>query len=318
MRSRPHVPCPYPCRRPAPRIRHTDNCASHPRRRRHFRRSQGRAVYRLRLDCARFTRVRGIGPPAEALICCTKARSRCTRSRWRSPPAKTPGSTAGNSWRGTSNRCAPSSGRSPLVHRLQAWPRGYAGDFETVEWLCDARNRAQIGTVPWAIEQCSLQSPLAQQHRNKVGLQARAILSTLVREARRPHRLDRLRRLPRPVADPGLRPACARHLRAGRRGRGRAGVRARAARIGSTAAAVRPGPRAARPRPRCGAPAAVPSGGRRRAVRLPARSLGGGDADRRARVARCRAGGCSCRTSPGATRSALDRVPRRLVIDRAR
>jgi extracellular factor (EF) 3-hydroxypalmitic acid methyl ester biosynthesis protein len=71
-------------------------------------------------------------------------------------------------------------GRSPFVHRLQAWPRGYAGDFETVEWLCDARNRAPIGTVPWAIEQCSLQSPLAQQHRNKVSLQARAILSALV------------------------------------------------------------------------------------------------------------------------------------------
>ena len=70
--------------------------------------------------------------------------------------------------------------RSPFVHRLQTWPRGYPGDFETVEWLCDARNRAEPGTVPWAIEQCSLQSPLAQQHRNKVGLQARAILSTLV------------------------------------------------------------------------------------------------------------------------------------------
>jgi SAM-dependent methyltransferase len=70
--------------------------------------------------------------------------------------------------------------RSPFVRRLQTWPRGYPGDFETVEWLCDARNRAEPGTVPWAIEQCSLQSPLAQQHRNKVGLQARAILSALV------------------------------------------------------------------------------------------------------------------------------------------
>lgn len=70
--------------------------------------------------------------------------------------------------------------RSPFVHRLQTWPRGYPGDFETVEWLCDARNRSAIGTLPWAIEQCSLQSPLAQQHRNKVALQARAILSTLV------------------------------------------------------------------------------------------------------------------------------------------
>ena len=70
--------------------------------------------------------------------------------------------------------------RSPFVHRLQTWPRGYPGDFETVEWLCDAGNRAEADTVPWALEQCALQSPLAQQHRNKVGLQGRAILSTLV------------------------------------------------------------------------------------------------------------------------------------------
>lgn len=67
--------------------------------------------------------------------------------------------------------------RSPLVERLQTWPRGYPGDFETVEWLCDAKNRAPGGTIAWAIEECALQSPIAQQHRNKVGLQARAILS---------------------------------------------------------------------------------------------------------------------------------------------
>jgi extracellular factor (EF) 3-hydroxypalmitic acid methyl ester biosynthesis protein len=66
--------------------------------------------------------------------------------------------------------------RSPLVRRLQTWPRGYPGDFETVEWLCDAENRAPMGTLEWAIEQCALQSPIAQQHRNKVGIQARAML----------------------------------------------------------------------------------------------------------------------------------------------
>ena len=70
--------------------------------------------------------------------------------------------------------------QSPLVKRLQTWPRGYPGDFETVEWLCDATNRAGDARVPWAIEQCALQSPLAQQHRNKVGLQARAILATVL------------------------------------------------------------------------------------------------------------------------------------------
>jgi extracellular factor (EF) 3-hydroxypalmitic acid methyl ester biosynthesis protein len=69
--------------------------------------------------------------------------------------------------------------RSPFVQRLQTWPQGYAGDFETVEWLCDASNRAEAGTVAWAIEQVALQSPVAQQHRNKVRLQADAIRTTL-------------------------------------------------------------------------------------------------------------------------------------------
>jgi SAM-dependent methyltransferase len=69
--------------------------------------------------------------------------------------------------------------RSPFVARLQAWPRGYAGDFETIEYICDAHNQATPGTVSWAIEECALQSPVAQQHRNKVGLQARAILTAV-------------------------------------------------------------------------------------------------------------------------------------------
>ena len=69
--------------------------------------------------------------------------------------------------------------RSPFVERLQTWPRGYPGDFETVEWLCDARNHGEPGTTGWAIEQYALQSPVAQQHRNKVDLQARAIMSTV-------------------------------------------------------------------------------------------------------------------------------------------
>jgi extracellular factor (EF) 3-hydroxypalmitic acid methyl ester biosynthesis protein len=73
-------------------------------------------------------------------------------------------------------------GLSPFVRRLQTWPRGYPGDFETVEWMCDAANRAPVNTVEWAIEQYALQSPIAQQHRNKVALQARAILSTLIEE----------------------------------------------------------------------------------------------------------------------------------------
>jgi SAM-dependent methyltransferase len=69
---------------------------------------------------------------------------------------------------------------SPFVKRLQTWPRGYPGDFETVEFLCDARNTAPAGTIGWAIEEYALQSPIAQQHRNKVGLQARVMLSAVL------------------------------------------------------------------------------------------------------------------------------------------
>jgi SAM-dependent methyltransferase len=66
--------------------------------------------------------------------------------------------------------------QSPFVRRLQAWPQGQPGDFETVEWLCEAANRAPANTVAWAIEQQTLQSPIAQQHRNKIAIQARAVL----------------------------------------------------------------------------------------------------------------------------------------------
>jgi extracellular factor (EF) 3-hydroxypalmitic acid methyl ester biosynthesis protein len=70
--------------------------------------------------------------------------------------------------------------KSPFVHRLQTWPRGYPGDFETVELMCKAQNQAAAGTIAWAIEQYALHSPIAQQHRNKVAMQARTILATLL------------------------------------------------------------------------------------------------------------------------------------------
>lgn len=70
--------------------------------------------------------------------------------------------------------------RSPLVHRLQTWPRGYPGDFETVEWLCDATNLAEPGTTPWGVEHFCVHSPIAQQHRNKVAMQADAIATVVM------------------------------------------------------------------------------------------------------------------------------------------
>jgi SAM-dependent methyltransferase len=76
--------------------------------------------------------------------------------------------------------------RSPFAARVQDWPRGYAGDFETVEYLCDMVNRAEPGTVEHAIEEYALASPIAQQHRNKVAFQAGRITDTWRRTNGRP------------------------------------------------------------------------------------------------------------------------------------
>lgn len=69
-------------------------------------------------------------------------------------------------------------GASPFVQRLQTWPRGYPGDFETVEWI--AKNAPSIsGDHPaYWIEWYALNSPIAQQHRNKLAWQR-----DLIREA---------------------------------------------------------------------------------------------------------------------------------------
>lgn len=68
---------------------------------------------------------------------------------------------------------------SPLCTRLQDWPRGYAGDFETVEYLCDAVNLAPADSPGHAIEAHALRSTAAQQHRNKVEEQAAVVARRL-------------------------------------------------------------------------------------------------------------------------------------------
>jgi len=67
---------------------------------------------------------------------------------------------------------------SPLVKRLQTWPRGYPGDFETVDQLLQHRNDAEPGAVGYWIEEYCLSSAIAQQHRNKVTAQAAVIRKT--------------------------------------------------------------------------------------------------------------------------------------------
>ena len=68
---------------------------------------------------------------------------------------------------------------SPLCTRLQDWPRGYPGDFETVEYLCDGVNRAPVDSFGHAIEAYALRSAAAQQHRNKVEEQASVVARRL-------------------------------------------------------------------------------------------------------------------------------------------
>ncbi|HEX7705069.1 MAG TPA: class I SAM-dependent methyltransferase [Thermoanaerobaculia bacterium] len=70
--------------------------------------------------------------------------------------------------------------RSPFVERLQTWPEGYPGDFRTIEYLCRGTNAAPEGTVEYHCEQYALTRAIAQQHRNKVHLQAMRILQTML------------------------------------------------------------------------------------------------------------------------------------------
>lgn len=69
---------------------------------------------------------------------------------------------------------------SPFIRRLQDWPRGYPGDFETIEYLMQQVNRATPGRLSYWLEEYALGSALAQQHRNKADLQARTILEAVL------------------------------------------------------------------------------------------------------------------------------------------
>jgi SAM-dependent methyltransferase len=70
--------------------------------------------------------------------------------------------------------------RSPFVERLQKWPEGYAGDFKTVEYICNASNQAPANSIEYFCEQYALTRAIAQQHRNKVQIQAARILRAML------------------------------------------------------------------------------------------------------------------------------------------
>ncbi len=69
-----------------------------------------------------------------------------------------------------------------LMGRCQTWPRGYAGDFETIEWLAGLENQNEPGTLGWYFDEVILNSPVAQQHRNKLECQTAAIAQCLLRK----------------------------------------------------------------------------------------------------------------------------------------
>jgi SAM-dependent methyltransferase len=75
------------------------------------------------------------------------------------------------------NECATSW----FMRRCQEWPRGYAGDFETIEYLVAGANRSVPGTLGWHIENILLESPVVEQHRNKLDLQSQEITRALMR-----------------------------------------------------------------------------------------------------------------------------------------
>jgi extracellular factor (EF) 3-hydroxypalmitic acid methyl ester biosynthesis protein len=64
---------------------------------------------------------------------------------------------------------------SPFAAHAQTWPRGYPGDYEIVEDIIERRNRAEPGSRGWHLTEQTLALPMSQQHRNKVGYQARLI-----------------------------------------------------------------------------------------------------------------------------------------------
>jgi extracellular factor (EF) 3-hydroxypalmitic acid methyl ester biosynthesis protein len=67
---------------------------------------------------------------------------------------------------------------SPFTKRVQKWPRGYQGDFETINYIIKGENQAKEGTFAYFEEDYFLHSEICQQHKNKVAYQAQ-----LIREA---------------------------------------------------------------------------------------------------------------------------------------
>ena len=71
---------------------------------------------------------------------------------------------------------------SPFIKRAQNWPRGYPGDFETVDYILRSENLAKKGSFGYVVEDYFLKSPICQQHRNKVSYQSHLIRETILKK----------------------------------------------------------------------------------------------------------------------------------------
>lgn len=79
--------------------------------------------------------------------------------------------------------------KSPFFKRLQEWPKGYPGDYETIEYIFNSINKAPPYTIEYWIEKYALSSPIAQQHLQKIKYQALEILKVF-RGSQSPHVLS--------------------------------------------------------------------------------------------------------------------------------
>jgi SAM-dependent methyltransferase len=60
---------------------------------------------------------------------------------------------------------------APFIWRIQNWPRGHPGDFETIELICEGSPKLAASDPFFWIEWYSLNSAIVQQHRNKIEYQ---------------------------------------------------------------------------------------------------------------------------------------------------
>jgi SAM-dependent methyltransferase len=72
-------------------------------------------------------------------------------------------------------------GRAPFVNRLQTWPRGYMGDFETIEAMTEPAPEPPHASLAECSQAWALRCPPTQHYRNKLRLQADLIRRTVRR-----------------------------------------------------------------------------------------------------------------------------------------